>query len=55
MEKPAICGGKPACQAPVQYGKQYIDDADIHAVTEVLKSDFLTCGPRIPALEKKFC
>ena len=54
MEKPAICGGKPACSAPVQYGKQYIDDADIHAVTEVLKSDFLTCGPQIPALEKKF-
>lgn len=55
MEKPAICGGTPACQTPVQYGKQYIDDADIQAVTEVLKSPFLTCGPQIPALEKKFC
>lgn len=55
MEKPAICGGVPACQAPVQYGKQYIDKADIRAVTEVLESPFLTCGPQIPALEKKFC
>ncbi len=54
MEKPAICGGTPACSTPVQYGKQYIDDADIQAVTNVLKSDFLTCGPQIPALEKKF-
>lgn len=55
MERPAICGGTPACASPVQYGKQYIDDADIQAVTEVLRSPFLTCGPRIPALEKKFC
>lgn len=55
MEKPAICGGAPACQTPVQYGKQYIDKADIRAVTEVLESPFLTCGPQIPALEKKFC
>ncbi len=55
MEKPAICGGTPACATPVQYGKQYIDSADILAVTEVLKSPFLTCGPQIPALEKKFC
>lgn len=55
MEKPAICGGTPACATPIQYGKQYIDDADIQAVTEVLKSPFLTCGPRIPALEKKYC
>lgn len=55
MEKPAICGGTPACATPIQYGKQYIDDADIQAVTEVLKSPFLTCGPQIPALEKKYC
>lgn len=55
MEKPVICGGTPACATPVQYGKQYIDSADILAVTEVLKSPFLTCGPQIPALEKKFC
>lgn len=55
MEKPAIFGGRPACGTPVQYGRQYIDDADIRAVVEVLKSDFLTCGPQIPALEKKFC
>lgn len=55
MEKPAICGGTPACATPVQYGKQYIDNADILAVTEVLRSPFLTCGPQISALEKRFC
>lgn len=55
VEKPAICGGAPACAAPLQYGKQYIDEADIQAVAKVMKSDFLTCGPQIPALEQKFC
>lgn len=55
MEKPAICGGTPACASPLQYGKQYIDKADIQAVTDVLESPYLTCGPQIPALEKKFC
>lgn len=55
MEKPAICGGAPACTKPLPYGKQYIDEADIQAVAKVLKSDFLTCGPQIPTLEKKFC
>lgn len=55
MEKPAFCGGTPACVLPVQYGKQYIDESDIRAVEEVMKSDFLTCGPQIPALEQKFC
>ncbi len=38
----------------IPYGRQTIDDSDIKAVTDVLKSDFLTCGPTIPAFEKKF-
>lgn len=55
MEKPAIFGGTPVSAVPIHYGKQYIDDADIRAVTEVLKSDYLTCGPKIPALEERIC
>ena len=55
MEKPAIMGGKPIRQEKLYYGHQYIDDKDIEAVTEVLKSDFLTCGPKIVELEKKLC
>lgn len=35
----------------IPYGKQSIDDADIQAVIEVLKSDWLTQGPTIPAFE----
>lgn len=55
MEKPAICGGTPVRSVPLSYGRQYIDDADIQAVTETLRSDYLTCGPRIAELEKKLC
>ncbi|MBD7943036.1 UDP-4-amino-4,6-dideoxy-N-acetyl-beta-L-altrosamine transaminase [Psychrobacillus sp. Sa2BUA9] len=35
------------------YGKQFIDDDDINAVIEVLKSDYLTTGPAIEMFEKK--
>lgn len=55
MEKPAIEGGKPARETPISYGHQYIDEADIQAVTEVLRSDYLTCGPKIEELERKLC
>lgn len=36
----------------IQYGRQSIDAADIEAVVEVLKSDFLTQGPRVPRFEQ---
>lgn len=55
MEKPAIEGGTPVRETPIFYGHQYIDEADIQAVTEVLRSDYLTCGPKIGELEKKLC
>lgn len=55
MDKPAICGGTPVRDTKLFYGHQYIDEADIQAVVDVLKSDFLTCGPKIDELEKKLC
>ncbi len=55
MEKPAIEGGTPVRETPIFYGHQYIDEADIQAVEEVMKSDYLTCGPKIGELEKKLC
>jgi UDP-4-amino-4,6-dideoxy-N-acetyl-beta-L-altrosamine transaminase len=55
MEKPAICGGVPVRDKKISYSRQYIDDADIEAVVQVLKSDYLTCGPQITALEEKLC
>ena len=38
----------------IPYGHQYITDDDINAVVEVLKSDYLTQGPRIREFEKNF-
>ena len=55
MERPAIAGGTPVRDTKLFYGHQYIDEADIQTVTEVLKSDYLTCGPKVTALEKKLC
>lgn len=39
---------------PIPYGKQEITHKDIQAVSEVLKSDFLTQGPQIKQFEKDF-
>ncbi|MBQ1392917.1 MAG: UDP-4-amino-4,6-dideoxy-N-acetyl-beta-L-altrosamine transaminase [Lachnospiraceae bacterium] len=55
MEQLAINGGKPVRKSKLFYGHQYIDDADVQAVVEVLKSDYLTCGPKITELEQKLC
>lgn len=55
MEQLAFFGGKPVRDTKLFYGHQYIDDADIAAVTRVLKSDYLTCGPAITELEEKLC
>jgi len=38
----------------IPYGRQHISDEDIQAVTEVLKSDFLTQGPEIIKFEEAF-
>lgn len=55
MEKPAIAGGTPVRETKLFYGHQYIDEADIKAVTDVLQSDYLTCGPKVTELEERLC
>lgn len=55
MKLLAINGGEPVRKNKIYYGHQYIDDADIQAVVDVLKSDYLTCGPKITELENKLC
>lgn len=51
----ALHGGTPIRQTKLAYGHQYIDENDIQAVTKVLKSDFLTCGPKVSELETALC
>lgn len=36
------------------YGRQVIDDDDVEAVARVLRGDYLTTGPEIPAFEADF-
>ena len=38
----------------LSYGRQSISDADVAAVCEVLRSDFLTCGPKVDEFEHRF-
>ncbi|APD95387.1 UDP-4-amino-4,6-dideoxy-N-acetyl-beta-L-altrosamine transaminase [Alteromonas mediterranea] len=37
----------------IPYGRQSINQLDMDAVLEVLQSDFLTQGPKVPAFEKR--
>lgn len=39
----------------IPYGKQTIDDDDIKAVVEVLRSDWITTGPKIRDFEDSLC
>lgn len=55
MEKLAIFGGTPVRETPIAYGKQCVEQDDIDAVVETLRSDFITCGPKVDALEEKLC
>lgn len=55
MDELAIKGGTPVRRKKLFYGHQFIDEADIKAVVEVLKGDYLTCGPKIAELEARLC
>ncbi|MCX6666442.1 MAG: aminotransferase class I/II-fold pyridoxal phosphate-dependent enzyme, partial [Euryarchaeota archaeon] len=57
-DKLAIDGGKPAREEFLPYGHHLIDNDDIKAVVDVLRSDFITQGPKIDEFEKllaKYC
>ena len=53
MKDLAINGGIPIRKTPLYYGHQWIDEDDINAVVNVLRSDHLTCGPEVEKLEEK--
>ena len=48
----AIDGGTPVRKTLLPYGRQSIDDDDIQAVVDVLRSDWLTTGPRSTSSKK---
>ena len=50
----AIHGGTPVRETLLPYGRQSLDEDDIQAVVEVLKSDWLTTGPKVGEFEERF-
>ena len=50
----AIHGGAPVRATFLPYGRQSVDEADITAVVEVLRSDWLTTGPKVSEFEEAF-
>ncbi|MCK5577004.1 MAG: aminotransferase class I/II-fold pyridoxal phosphate-dependent enzyme, partial [Dehalococcoidales bacterium] len=52
MTKLAIHGGVPVRDSYLPYSHQYIDADDISSVVEVLKSDWITQGPKVEEFEK---
>lgn len=49
----AIHGGTPVRKTLLPYGRQSISEADIQAVVDVLRSDWLTTGPKVGDFEEK--
>lgn len=50
----AIEGGMPVRATLLPYGRQSVDEADIQAVVDVLRSDWLTTGPKVSEFEEAF-
>lgn len=52
MKELAINGGRPVRSEKIFYGRQWVDEEDIKAVNDVLRSDYLTCGPQVKKMEE---
>lgn len=50
----AINGGTPVRKTLLPYGRQSIGEEDIQAVVDVLRSDWLTTGPKVAEFEEAF-
>jgi perosamine synthetase len=50
----ALHGGTPVRPTLLPYGRQLIDEDDIQAVVDTLRSDWLTTGPRVNEFEEAF-
>src|ERR1700719_1347816 len=50
----AIHGGSPVRPTLLPYGRQSVGEDDIRAVVDVLRSDWLTTGPKVEEFEEAF-
>lgn len=53
MEELAILGGRPVRDKKIFYGRQWVAEDDIQAVADVLRSPYITCGPKVEEGERK--
>ncbi len=53
-EKPAIAGGKPVRETFLQYCRPSISEEEIDEVSEVIRSGWLTSGPKVVEFERQF-
>ena len=51
----AINGGSPVRASFLPYGRQSVDEADVQAVVDVLRSDWLTTGPKVARVRRGLC
>jgi perosamine synthetase len=54
LEQLALRGGTPVRSTLLSYGHQTIEEEDIQAVIDVLRSDWLTTGPKVGEFEEAF-
>jgi perosamine synthetase len=54
QETLALEGGTPVRKTLLPYGRQSIDEGDVQAVIDVLRSDWLTTGPKVGEFEEAF-
>src|ERR1700731_3317211 len=50
----AVDGGTPVRPTLLPYGRQSVGEDDIRAVVDVLRSDWLTTGPKVEEFEEAF-
>src|SRR5438128_2492159 len=50
----AINGASPVRKTLLPYGRQTLDEDDIRTVVDVLRSDWLTTGPKVGTFEEAF-
>jgi perosamine synthetase len=53
-EQLAVEGGTPVRTTLLPYGRQSIEEDDIQSVVDVLRSDWLTTGPKVEEFEEAF-
>ena len=51
-ERLALYGGTPVRATPLPYGHHTITDADVAAVVQALRDDWITGGPRVAEFER---